>query len=418
VKNLKLIGFLLTTWMGVSGMVLAQEVTSAPSTVELTLQKAEELALAGNPHIHAADDRARAADKEVLPAFFPDDPMVMIDTTNPGMQMWMVEEKMGFPGKGAAKADVKGAEARGMKAEALSTRRSIVLQAQQAYWEFYYRGKVDVILQEAQSRWKNLSQVLQSKELSGQWLSVKAVRLQMETAKALNELITNSRALKVSQFNLNHLFSLPHFTAYHLGGEPSLPPFSGNEEELVPKALGKNSEITTARMAIEAREARQNMATLDYLPDLDVWLSGVRDPNSGSFSNYGFRLGVSVPLFFPVKQAQESGATSDELSAAKYDLQGKQNEVIHMVEDAYVNADSAWRILKLYEEGGLVKQTQRAWASTQTAYHNEEMSLPDYVETYNTYVETLTNYYRAQADYGKALAELEYQAGESKGATP
>jgi outer membrane protein TolC len=414
-KNLKLIGFLLSTWLGSGGLVLAQEATSAPATVELTLQKAEELALAGNPHIHAADDRARAAEKEVFPAFFPEDPMVMVDTTNPGMQMWMVEEKMGFPGKGAAKADVKGAEARGMRAEALGTRRSIVLQAQQAYWEFYYRGKVDAILQEAQSRWKNLAQVLQSKELTGQWLSVKAVRMQMETAKALNGLITNSRALKVSQFNLNHLFSLPHFTAYRLGGEPTLPPFSGNEEELVRRALGHNSEIISARSAIEAKEARQNMATLDYLPDLDVWLSGVRDPNNGSFSNYGFRLGVSVPLFFPAKQMQESGAASDELSATKYDLQGKQNEVIHMVEDAYVNADSAWRILKLYEEGGLVKQTQRAWAATQTAYRNEGMSLPDYIETYNTYVETLTNYYQAQADYGKALAELEYQVGESKG---
>jgi len=394
---------------------LAQEVASAPATIDLTLQKVEELALAGNPHIHAADDRAKAADKETLPAFFPDDPMVMIDTTNPGMQMWMVEEKMGFPGKGAAKSDVKAAEARGMKAEALSTRRMIVLQAQQAYWEFYYRGKVDAILQEAQSRWKNLAQVLQAKELSGQWLTLKAVRMQMETAKALNELITNSRALKVSQFNLNHLFSLPHFTAYRLGAEPSLPPFAANEEELVGESLKQNSEITSYRAAIEAKGARQNMASLDYLPDLDVWLSGVRDPNDGSFSNYGFRLGVSVPLFFPAKQMQESGAASDELSAAKYDLQGKQNEVIHMVEDAYVNADSAWRILKLYEEGGLLKQTQRAWAATQTAYRNEEMSLSDYVETYNTYVETLTNYYQAEADYGKALAELDYQVGKSKG---
>jgi hypothetical protein len=33
-------------------------------------------------------------------------------------------------------------------------------------------------------------------------------------------------------------------------------------------------------------------------------------------------------------------------------------------------------------------------------------------------VETLTNYYQAQADYGKALAELNYQVGESKGVTP
>src|SRR5690242_13603261 len=149
VKSSKLIGFLITTWLGVFGLASAQEhdheAHSAATTVALTLQKAEELALAGNPHIHAADDRAKAAGKQVLPSLFPDDPMVMVDTTNPGMEMWMVEEKLGFPGKGIAKADVNGAEAKRMEAEAEGTRRSIVLQARQAYWEFYYRGKVDEI---------------------------------------------------------------------------------------------------------------------------------------------------------------------------------------------------------------------------------------------------------------------------------
>jgi outer membrane protein TolC len=126
-------------------------------------------------------------------------------------------------------------------------------------------------------------------------------------------------------------------------------------------------------------------------------------------------VGISVPLFFPAKQAQALGAAGDELAAARFDLKGKQNEVIHMVEDANVNAESSWRILRLYEEGGLLKQTQRAWAATQLAYRNEEMSLTDYVETFNIYLETLTNYYRAKADYGKALAEVDYQAGPLKG---
>ncbi len=413
-KSLKLIGLLIIGWLMGLRQGSAQE-TLAPVTIVLTLPKAQEMALSGNPHIHAASARAQAAGKQVLPSLFPEDPMVMVDTTNPGMEMWMVEEKLGFPGKGIAKADMLGAEAKRLSAESSGVQRSILLQAQQAYWEFYYRQKVDAILQEAQARWKNLSQILQAKELTGQWLSVKAVRLQMETAKAVNELITNSRALKISQYNLNHLFSLPHFTAYRLEGEPVLPPLSSKEEDLVQRALRQNSEIMVYRRSIESREAQQKMASLEYLPDFDLWLSGVRDPANGSFSNYGFRLGVTLPLFFPAKQMQASGAASDELAAAQFDLQGKQNEVIHMVEDAFVNAQSAWRLLKLYEDGRLIQQVDRAWTVTQTAYRNEQISLPDYVETYNNYVETLTNYYQTKADYGKALAELDYQVGELKG---
>ena len=371
--------------------------------------------MAGNPSIQAADDRTLAVKKQELPSLFPDDPMLMVDTTNPGMEMWMVGEKFGFPGKGGAKAGMYAAEAKKMKAMAEETRRATVLQARQAFWEFYYRQKVDEILLEAHARWKSLGQTLQSKELSGQWLSIKAIRMQMETAKAVNEFITNNRALRVSQYNLNHLFSLPSPTAYVLAQDPALPPFGVKEGDLVRKALANNPGIAVYQRAVEVREAGKNMASLDYLPDFDVWLSGVRDPNSGGFSDYGFRLGLSIPLFFPAKQAQAVGVASDELSAAKHDLKGKQDEVSHMAEDAYVNADSAWRILKLYEEGGLLKQTRRAWSATQLAYRNEEMSLSEFVETYNTYLETLTNYYRAQADYGKALAELDYQAGDLKG---
>jgi outer membrane protein, heavy metal efflux system len=396
----------------------AQETRSIPATIQLTLQKAEELALAGNPEIQAADKRSQAAGKQVLPSYFPDDPTLMVDTTNPGMEMWMVGEKFGFPGKGGAKAGLNSAEAKKMQAMGDETRRAVVLQARRAFWEFYYRQKVDEILQEAQARWKNLSQTLQSKELSGQWLSIKAIRAQMEAAKAVNEFIANSRALRVSQYNLNHLFSLPSQTAYAMPQEPALPPLGIKEGDAARKALTNNPEIAAYQRAVEVREAGQLMANLDYLPDFDVWLSGVRNPNSGGFSDYGFRVGLSIPLFFPAKQAQAVGAASDELSAAKFDLKGKQDEAVHMAEDAYVNADSAWRILKLYEEGGLLKQIRKAWTSTQLVYRNEEMSLSEFVETYGTYLETLTNYYRAQADYGKALAELQYQIGDVQGGKP
>lgn len=401
---------------------LHQHDASAPATIKLTLQKAEELVLSGNPHIHAAEARAKAASRQVSQTLSPADPVVMIDKTGQegsplnfasGTEMWMVEENLGFPGKSIAKADAEGAEAKRMGAEAKNTHRMILMQARQTFWEFYYRQKVSGIQRDAQSRWKALSQALKSRELSGQWLSMKAVRMQMETAKAANEIITTSRSLRVSELNLNHLFSLPHGTTYILADEPVLPPFTGEEEDYVRKALDQNPEVAVYQRAAETREARKNLAALEYLPDFTVRLSGTRDPNGGGFSDYGFRLGVSIPLFFPFKQTQAMDQASEEVAAARYDLTGKRSEVTHMVEEAFVQAESAWRMVKLYEEGGLLKQTQRAWDATQAAYRNEEMPLSEFVESYKTYLETVTGYYQAQADYGKALAELNYEIGET-----
>ncbi|HVZ79337.1 MAG TPA: TolC family protein [bacterium] len=422
---MKILKFILIPLVGsvLVGRAWAQEADPAPVTLELTLAKVEQLALKGNPHIHAARARARAADKEVLPALFPADPSFMIDKTgesgdplnfSSGMEMWMVEENLGFPGKGIVKADALGAEAKRLEAEAGATDREILLQARQAFWEFYFRSKVDGILQDAEKNWKHLSQVLQSKELSGQWLSLKTIKMQMESARAVNDLITNTQALRVSQLNLTHLFSLPHATSYALAGDEELPALALGEEEFVHRALHSNPQLESARREVEAKEAEGKLALLDHLPDFNLRLSGTRDPNGG-FSDYGFRFGLSVPIFFPAKQTQRADAAGERTEAARYDLKGKQDEVIHMTEQAYVGAQSAWRLLQLYEQGGLLKQTERAWQATQLAYRNEEIQLPEFVDNYNTYLQTVTAYYQARTDYGKALAELEYQAGDLGG---
>ncbi|HET9870896.1 MAG TPA: hypothetical protein VFR02_10435, partial [bacterium] len=133
--------------------------TAAPATIELTLSRAEELALEGNPLIHAADDRARAADRQASQSLSPADPTLMFESDDAGFrgpmaqQMLSLGEDLGFPGRSIAQADVDGAEAKRQAALAQDTRRMIVLQARQAYWDFYFRQKVSGVLEDAQRTW-------------------------------------------------------------------------------------------------------------------------------------------------------------------------------------------------------------------------------------------------------------------------
>jgi outer membrane protein TolC len=391
---------------------------SAPATIELTLLKAEELAFEGNPHIHAAEDRAQAASRQTSQSLSPADPTFMFESDDAGFygpmaqQMFSLGEDLGFPGRSIAQADVDGAEAKKQAALAQDTRRMILLQARQAYWDFYFRQKVSEVLEDAQRTWKILGSALQSKDQSGQWLSVKAVRLQMETAKSINELMTTSQSLRVSSFNLDHLFGLPHDTRYQLAGDPPLPAFSGDEEGYVQKAMAVNPAITAAKREVEAQGARHSLAALNNLPDFSVQLTGMRNPGDSGFSSYGFRVGATLPIFFAFKQNQAAAQAGDELSASQWEMQGQVDETTHRVEESYVMAESAWRILQLYENGNLLKQTQRAWEATQQAYHNEQMGLSEFTDNANTYFETVKDFYQTQADYGKALAQLDYEVGD------
>ena len=388
--------------------------STIPATISLTLPKAEEMALSGNPHIHAADKRVEAARKQKLQTLAPADPMFTIDDTFQGADNWMVEENLGFPGKSFAQVDVDNAETAKQSAMAKDTRRTILLQARQTFWDFYYRQKVYDLLSEAQSQWKSLSQVLKSRELTGQWLSMKTVRAQLDIARSTNDLFTASQALEVSRVNFNHLFSLPHGTGYVLKEIPELQPLTGTMEDSIRTAMGHNPMVETAQREVDKAGAEAQVAALSHLPDLTLGVSGTRDPNGNGFSYYGLKVGVSVPLFFPMKQTQATDQANDQVAASRYELTGAQNQTTHMVEEAYVDAQSAWRLWKLYEEGGLLAQTQRAWKATQAAYRNEQMPFADLVENYNMYLQTLKDYYQAQSDYGKAVAQLQYETGELK----
>lgn len=387
----------------------------SPATIEMTLPKAEEMALAGNPHIRAADKRVEAAGKQSLQTLAPADPTFIVDDTFPDMSMWQVEENLGFPGKSLAQVDVDQAETGKQQAMAEDTRRTILLQTRQAFWDFYYRQKVYDVLAGSQSQWESLSQALKSRELTGQWLSMKTVRAQMEMANATNDLFTVSQDLEVSRVNFNHLFSLPHGTTYTLKEIPALPPLAGTVQDLVQTAMDRNPMVEEAQRELDKAGAEAHVALLSHLPDFTVALSGTRNPEDTGFSYWGFRVGVSVPLFFPLKQTQATDQADDEVEASRYELTGAKNETTHMVEEAFVSAQSAWRLWKLYEEGGLLEQAQRAWKATQAAYHNEQIPLSEFVDNYNMYLDTLKSYYKAQSDYGKALADLDYRIGTLPG---
>jgi outer membrane protein TolC len=389
-------------------------------TLELTLDKVETMALSRNPHILAAGQRAEAAGKRVLPSLFPSDPMFMIEkngmTGGPfnfssGMETWMLEQSMPFPGMTIAEADVQGAEAARLRAEEKDARRRILKDIRQAFWDFYARRKVWEVRKEAEKRWAVLSQTVKSRELTGQWLSLKTLRMQLEVAKATNMFITSGRELRISTAMLNHTLSLPTGTEYRLEEDPPIPAFAFDRKVLRERALRGNPRLEAMRREADKMNAMKNVDLISHLPELNFRLMGMRDPMGSGFSEYGFRFGLSIPVFFPAKQTQRSDAAGAEVQAAQFDLKGMEDETVHMLEEAYVAAESAWRILALYEEGGLRRQTEKAWQSAQVAYRNEQMPLPDYVESYNIYLETLAQYFGARAEYGKALANLEYELG-------
>ena len=416
-------GFLLLT-IGFAGSAGAQnmdEMSDMPATIKLSLSQVEQMVLERNSSVQAALYREKASQQKSSQTLSPNDPMLMWDNSNLNndsngisQQMIMVEEQFKFPGKSLVAAGADDAGAREMQSLANDSRRMALYEVRQAYWEFYFHSKVDQILKESQGKWKSFDEVLKSKAFTGQWLSVKTIRAQMEVAKASNSRITTAKSLAVAAANLNHILNLSHETQYVLQGPVTLEPFQKVMDQSVANGLSVNPEIEAAKSEIDKRKSLQVSADMEHLPDFLVRAYAIQNPGDSGFNDYGLRFGVTLPIFFATKQDKAAQEMAYETEAAKKDLVGKQNEVTHMVEEAYVNAESQWRLLNLYEQGGLKVQVEKAWSASQRSYRNEQMSFAEFIDNYNSYLEILTDYYRAQADYGESLARLQYETGEVK----
>jgi outer membrane protein TolC len=400
---------------------LALAEPAAPVTIALTLEKAEALALAQSPSLSAATDRAKAADRRVLPTYLPNDPMLMVDrsgqTGSPldwggaNTEMWMVEEQFRFPGKSLVEAGKMRAEARSAEAMADNARRTALLQAREAFWDFYFRTRVADILFETEAQWKNLSALFKDRDLTGQGTTVKAVKLQVDLLRAGNERLNAAKALRVSESNLDHLFNAPSGRRYVLGEPPIARPPAETGSVAVEEAVKRNPEVASAVAMDDAARAAKHLAALEHLPDFVVRAYGERVPGASGFSDYGLRVGVSVPLFFPFKQTQEAREASATADAAKAELADARGVASHDAAEASVEAETAWELLKNYQDADMPKRLKRAWEAALVAYRNEQISASELVENYNMYLETLSELHRARADYGKALARLDFATG-------
>jgi outer membrane protein TolC len=409
--------------MGFVGSAWAQDMAMSdmPATIKLALPQVEKMVLERNSMIQAALYREKASDQKSSQTLSPNDPMLMWDNSNLNndsngfsQQMIMVEEQFKFPGKSLVAAGADDSGAKEMRAFTNDARRMALYKVRQAYWEFYFHSKIDQVLKESEGNWQSFGQGLKSKTFTGQWLSVKAIHTQMEVAKASNYRITTAKSLIVASANLNHILNLSHKTQYILQGPITFVPFEKVMEQSVGEGLLVNPEIEAARKEIDKRKSLQVSADMEHLPDFLVRGYAIQNPGDSGLNDYGLRVGITLPIFFATKQDKAAQESAYQTQAAQQDLVGKQNEVTHMVEEAYVNAESQWRLLNLYEQGGLKAQVEKAWTASKRSYRNEQMSFSELIDNYDGYLEVLTDYYHAQADYGQALARLQYEIGEVK----
>jgi len=384
------------------------------SPVTLELADLEKEVLARNPEISAMKGMAEAEEKGARAALWPRDPMITYERGGQArpfnlgdatMERVGVEQSFAFPGRGLADARAVRHAARAARFRSDDVKWDVLAMARIAYWDFWENTKVAEIRARAEEEWRRINSVVQTRGLSGQFVSPTLLRMQVEIAESANQLLLARRNIRAVGARLDRLLGSGPGTEYVLGVVPPLPRWEGLDASWI-KAIRDNPRVKVAHHEVERRKALRDSARLAMLPEFTVGVSGTRIPGESSFRETAVMVRASLPLFLPFKQSRASAAASDEWKVSLMSLQDEEADVVREVEEAAARAEAAGRLWELYEKGGLEAQAERAWRVAQDSWRAEALALPEYAESFSLYLTARIKAIRARADYGRALAEL------------
>ena len=433
-----------------------EALSSRSDTLSPTIDSLVARALATNPTIRAARARVDAARARIGPAGARPDPMLMLGIQNlplgngPSsvsahgvatsggpdpmtMKMIGASQAFPFPGKLALRRTVAQREVDGTRATIEVTRRQVIRDVKDAYYELAFLDQALAIVEKNEDVLVTFVRTAEARYgagVTGQQdilkARVEAARL-AETASDLTERRRAALARLNAQLSRDtdapvapptlpvalvraaggDLAQEPKFVSAALGARASgspLPPLA----ELQRLAIERSPELREHEAMIATQAARVELARKDYLPDLDVYVqygqrTGLPDMVSAGVS-------FAVPMQRKVKRDQVVAEATATLAALREEHQAIVNDIRSTVARLTTELERSRAQLALTRRA-ILPQARASLTSALSSYQVGKVEFLTVLDNQSTVFNYETEYYRAITDFAKNVAELERIVG-------
>lgn len=371
-----------------------------------------------NPEILAAKKKWEAATAQVLPAKTWDNPVVGPNlwripsgkAPTPGnarMDMYMIEQKIPFPGKLSAKGEAARHAALGFRREYEAIERRILSQAAQAYYGLW-QLREQVRLHEAHAKlWEGFSSVSERLYSSGKVTQRDVLLAQVELDKVTNDAATLREKLLAAQARLNALTNQPPQRPVGSLSPPVLGLDVPSIEVLERKAFEHNPELLAVDHHVKHRRFSLKQARLEYLPDFTAGISRMQEANG--FSGYNAKLFLSIPLYF-WKQKSLVKSAGFSLAEMERHYEAARNQVGVDLREFLSDLRNAARTAKLYESS-ILPRSKNALRVVESGYLTGKSGFLDLLDIERRLLLEELRHLNALKRYSTALAELERAVG-------
>lgn len=349
-------------------------------------------ALASNPEILAAQKKYEAArQRPSQESSFPDPVLSVGYSSNggplPGQGLgtqptsnigFMVSQEIPSSGKRKLRGDIAAKEADAAYQEYQAVQLNVRSRVTQAYHRLHHAHEVLSILGE-------------NKALLGQVIHVSEARYsaakgaQQDIFKAQTQLsILESRIVEKQQdrdtaiAEINALLNRKPGSPLGVPEERKLAPLELTLDELLAKAAVVSPELRRAQQMIQRNELAVNLARREFRPDYTVAAGYF---NMGDMPPmYQFRVDIPIHLHTGQKERPALDEQVHRLRESRYDFEATEQDLQFRVREAYLAAQTAYRLMKLYADTILPQSSLTI-----------ESSLPSYETGATDFLSVLTN---------------------------
>jgi outer membrane protein TolC len=179
-------------------------------------------------------------------------------------------------------------------------------------------------------------------------------------------------------------------------------------DEVLAKASATSPELAMRLKTVARDELSVNLAKKELHPDYTISAGYF---NQGSMAPM-YQVRVDIPLRLHAEKNQRPAITEQVnlLAGARREFEASGQQLQFKVREAYLAAETAWRLKKLYEDT-VLPQSQLTVESSLTAYQTGASDFVAVLNNLATQTDVQEQLHEQEMNYQVALARLEEMTG-------
>lgn len=387
---------------------------SNPDTTELSnlsVRQALEIAYSHNPAIRQLEYEIDAQRQTQLLSLGIESPELIYAREGIGggtftEQRWVVSQSLDFPLTGYYRYQSRKAGTRSMQSELESLKLQVKEEVKKAYTRLAHAIESSHLAQESVELFEDLRDAARTRSDLGEASEIDAMQADLQLSEALNTLDLAKRRLMDERYNLFETIGLgEQQQSYDISFPDTLYYVDVLiDQEEVLASIGAHPQLERFSEQSEAASFTSKAARSSYLPDINLMY--FRQDFGGGFDFNGFEVGVTVPLWFGLNEANDVQRAKASERAMEWRYIGEELLLQKQAEQAWHGYEAARMRIERFQ-AFIQEKSRDLIGMTQRGYRLGELDLLTLLEAQRTYLRTQQSYYDTLRDYYLSVIELE-----------